>query len=206
MTRFITFEGIEGTGKSTIIKLLAEKLIQKQYPITLTREPGGSVTAEAIRRLVLESATNPIDPLTELLLMYAARKQHLEEIVKPALSEGRVVLCDRFYDASHAYQGAGRNLGQGQIDALDTWIVASTVPDLTLLFDAPIDICLQRIKKRQKKDRFDQESIAFYQRVQEAYRERARLFPERIQVIDASQPIHEVLSRVAKVVIALLEH
>ena len=193
MKGFITLEGIEGTGKSTVIKLLAEEIAKEKQQVLITREPGGSPTSEKIRSILLQKGSEVLDPTAELLLMYAARKQHLVEVIQPALAKGMIVLCDRFSDASHAYQGFGRGLPAERLDHLDSWVVGDCTPELTLLLDAPIDVCLARTKERKKQDRFDQESHAFFTRVQKGYYQRAEQFPHRVQVIDTQKPIKQVV-------------
>ncbi len=194
MKGFITLEGIEGTGKSTVIKLLADEIAKENLQVLITREPGGSPTSEKIRTILLQKGSEILDPTAELLLMYAARKQHLTEVIQPALAKGMVVLCDRFSDASHAYQGSGRGLPQDRLHHLDEWVVADCQPELTLLLDAPIDVCLGRTKERKKQDRFDKESLAFFTRVQQGYYQRAEQFPDRIHIIDTQKPIKEVVA------------
>lgn len=203
MKGFITLEGIEGTGKSTVIKLLADEIAKGNHQVLITREPGGSPTSEKIRTILLQKGSEVLDPTAELLLMYAARKQHLVEVIQPAIAKGMIVLCDRFSDASHAYQGAGRSLPQDRLQHLDEWVVADCQPELTLLLDAPIDVCLARTKERKKQDRFDKESHAFFTRVQQGYYQRAKQFPDRIRFIDTQQSVKKV---VAAAYAAVAEH
>ncbi|MEC8063603.1 MAG: dTMP kinase [Pseudomonadota bacterium] len=184
MSLFITLEGIEGTGKSTLIQTLAISLRDQDIPVTVTREPGGSPLAEKIRQVVLKKGSEHLNVKAELLLMYAARAQHIAETIQPALANGHVVLCDRYYDASHAYQGFGRGVDNKVLRDLDAIVVSSHTPDLTLLLDAPIDLCLDRTKKRKQSDRFDKESHIFFTQVQQGYRQRALDFPDRIVTIN----------------------
>ena len=200
MKGFVSLEGIEGTGKSTIIKMLADEIAKRNRQVLITREPGGSPTSEKIRTILLQKGSEVLDATAELLLMYAARKQHLVEVIQPALAKGMIVLCDRFSDASHAYQGSGRGLPQERLQHLDEWVVADCQPELTLLLDAPIDVCLDRTKERKKQDRFDKESHAFFTRVQQGYYHRAEQFPDRICIVDTQQPVKHVVAAAFTVV------
>jgi dTMP kinase len=185
---FITIEGIEGVGKSTAIKTAVDFLERHGLPVTRAREPGGTEIAEAIRQLLLSHYSEPMIPLTELLLMFAARAQHIEHVIKPALAAGQWVVCDRFSDASFAYQGGGRGLAMGTIANLAEWVQGDLTPTLTLLLDAPVEMALARIQARGKTDRIEQEAVSFFERVREAYLELARSHPERIKLVDASVP------------------
>jgi dTMP kinase len=190
--RFITLEGGEGAGKSTNLHYLRDRLQAAGRVVTVTREPGGTPLGEAIRGLLLDSGHTAMHADTELLLMFAAREQHLRERILPALARGEWVLCDRFTDATYAYQGGGRGLDLQRIARLESWVQAGFQPYRTLLFDLPVDIGMERAGQRGVLDRFEQEQAAFFERVRAAYLARAREFPERFRIIDASRELHEV--------------
>ena len=198
---FISIEGIEGSGKSTLVENLA-KSIESKRACLCTREPGGSAKAEKIRELVLADSMDKMDSHAELLLMYAARRQHIVDTIEPALSKGVWVLCDRFVDASYAYQAGGRNISKAVLKDLDKWIVASTMPDITLLLDAPVKQCVERIKLRSGNNRFDNEKYDFHNNVREMYLELAFLNGDRIKVIDASASTMDVLEQCLEVIYA----
>lgn len=189
---FITIEGVEGAGKSTAIQTLCQVLDAQGVDYVLTREPGGTEIAEAIRTALLQTYTETMCAETELLLMTACRYQHVEQVVKPALAQGKWVLSDRFLDASYAYQGGGRQLGAERIDGLYQWLSLGVEPDLTLLLDLPVEQGLERIAARGQKDRIEEEDIAFFERVRMAYHDRISLQPDRFCVIDASQSEQQV--------------
>jgi len=189
---FITVEGGEGVGKSTNIHFVAELLRAAGHEPLLTREPGGTALAEKIRQLLLAPADEPVCEMTELLLVFAARAQHLERVIKPALAEGRWVLCDRFTDATYAYQGGGRGLDQALIGRLEALVQNDLRPDLTLLLDAPVAVGKARADARGAPDRFESEQIAFFERVRAIYRQRAEAEPRRFCVVDAGQPLAAV--------------
>ncbi len=204
--KFITIEGTEGAGKSTALTFIAEHLKRCQIEVMLTREPGGTDRAEEIRRVLLQT-TNKEAMLaeTELLLMFAARAQHIRYSIRPALEAGRWVLSDRYVDASYAYQGGGRQLAIEQIAALDHWVVGELYPDLTLLLDVPAELGMMRAEKRgQPKDRIEQEQMAFFTRVREAYLERAKQDCHRIKIIDAGLPLQSVEEQIRHVINAFL--
>lgn len=189
-SKFITIEGIEGAGKSTAIKFIEEYLLSQGKRVLLTREPGGTPVAEEIRQLVLNpNAEEVIDPKTELLLMFAGRAQHLARLILPELSAGKWIVCDRFVDATYAYQCAGRGLDESWVTMLEKFVVGSLRPDLTLLLDLDPALGLARSRRRGPQDRFEQEKLEFFERVRQAYLDRARQEPERFRVIDASQPL-----------------
>ncbi len=190
--RFITLEGIEGVGKTTHLAFIADYLEARQYPVLITREPGGTKAGEAVREILLHGKEIRIDAMTELLLMFAARAQHLQEVVIPALAEGKIVLCDRFTDASYAYQGGGRGIAQADIRILEQLVQQELQPNLTLLFDASVQTGLSRAKKRSEADRFESETIAFFERVRQTYLERSRNKPDRIKIINAEQTLPAV--------------
>jgi dTMP kinase len=185
--RFITFEGIEGVGKSTQLAALARRIAAAGREVVLTREPGGTPFAERIRALVLGPAGEPVPAEAELLLMAAARAVHVANLVRPALARGAIVLCDRYTDATHAYQGAGRGLATDDIDALGAVATRGLAPDLTLLLDAPVAVALARARGRAGSgDRIEAETQAFFERARARYLERAAREPKRIRRIDAS--------------------
>ena len=183
---FITLEGIEGVGKSTQVNYLAELFKQLDRTVTITREPGGTLVGEAIRNILLNSKDLDISIETELLMMFAARAQHLHQIIKPALARNEVVICDRFTDASFAYQGAGRGIPKEKIKLLENWVQGELHPDLTFLLDAPVETGLERAGKRSKPDRFESESLAFFNVVRQEYLKIAAEEPDRVIVIDAT--------------------
>ena len=189
---FITLEGPEGAGKSTNREYLAQRLRDHGLDVVLTREPGGTPLAERIRELLLTPADEPMNSDTELLLVFAARAQHLAQVIRPALARGAVVLCDRFTDATYAYQGGGRGLAFQRIEQLEQFVQGEMRPDLTLIFDLPVAIGLSRAAARGRLDRFEQEGLGFFEAVRNAYLERARQKPQRYRVIDAGQSLTSV--------------
>lgn len=189
--RFITVEGIEGVGKSTNLGFVAGELRKAGHKVIETREPGGTALGEKIRELLLGPGAQ-ITPLTELLLMFAARAAHLDEVIRPALCSGKWVVCDRFTDASHAYQGGGRGLPAATIDTLATMVQGELRPDLTLLLDVPLDVSARRQAGRGPRDRFERESGEFFLRVRQVYLDLAAREPARIRMIDASRPLADV--------------
>lgn len=197
--KFITFEGIEGAGKSTQVIKLQKYLQEKNIDCILTREPGGTEVAEMIRGVLLDSQLPAMHSDTELLLMFAARAEHLQKKILPALKQGRWVLCDRFTDASYAYQGYGRGIDLQRLADLEQWVQGDVRPDLVLVFDLAVETGLERAGKRSEADRFEQETSAFFNRVREGYLERASQNPERYKVIDASQDEQSVWQQVRKV-------
>lgn len=190
--KFITLEGVEGVGKSTNLEVIKKFLELKEVEFIVTREPGGTPVAEEIRQLLLENREEKLYELSELLLIFAARSQHLEALIKPALNQGVWVLCDRFTDATYAYQGGGRNLSVDTIAALETLAQGELRPDLTFILDLDPEIGLDRASKRGALDRFEKEQVSFFQRVRATYLARALEEPERCRVIDAAAPIDEV--------------
>lgn len=189
---FITLEGPEGAGKSTNREYLAERLREHGRDVLLTREPGGTPLAEAIRELLLTPADEVMAADTELLLVFAARAQHLAQVICPALARGSVVLCDRFTDATYAYQGGGRGLSTERIAQLETFVQGALRPDLTLVFDLPIEIGMARATARGRLDRFEQEGRRFFDAVRHTYLERAAQAPERYRIVDAGQSLAQV--------------
>ena len=203
--RFITLEGGEGAGKSTQLQTVARCLTAVGIPFLTTREPGGTSRAEAIRGLLLSPGERePMASETELLLMFAARAQHVKQRIEPALAAGTWVLCDRFTDATRAYQGGGRGLDLSQIDALAAWVHGDCWPDLTLLLDVPAAQGLARAEKRSAKDRIEQEALAFFERVRAHYLAQAAAEPERFRVIDAAPAEAAVTAQVTAAVEAFL--
>lgn len=198
---FITLEGIEGAGKSTVARWVREWLGQRAIHATLTREPGGTPLAERVRQIVLERGAERLLPATETLLMFAARGIHVENLIRPALERGEWVICDRFTDATRAYQGAGRGIDPQWIESLAKQIQGGLQPDCTLLLDLPVSMGLERARSRQAgtADRFEAEAQAFFERVRAGYLELARREPRRIHVIDASVPLEAVKRRVISV-------
>lgn len=203
--RFITLEGGEGAGKSTQLQTVARCLTAAGIPFLTTREPGGTSRAEAIRGLLLSPGERePMASETELLLMFAARAQHVKQRIEPALAAGTWVLCDRFTDATRAYQGGGRGVDLSQIDALAAWVHGDCWPDLTLLLDVPAAQGLARAEKRSAKDRIEQEALAFFERVRTHYLAQAAAEPERFRVIDAAPAEAAVTAQVTAAVEAFL--
>ena len=197
--KFITVEGIEGVGKTTNIDFIHKLLLAAGHDVVLTREPGGTPLGEAIRSLLLNPDYTGMDSTCELQLMFAARAEHLAKVVWPALEQGQWVLCDRFTDATYAYQGGGRGIDSGVIAKLETLVQGDFRPDLTLLLDVPVEIGLARAGKRGALDRFEQEKVAFFERVRAAYLEMAARSPQRYRVIDASQPLGDVQQQLAAI-------
>ena len=193
--QFITIEGIECVGKSTNAKFIENTLNKKGYKTLVTREPGGSGVGEKIRNILLFENKETLSPMTELLLLFAAREKHINEIIKPALRQGIWVICDRFTDASFAYQGFGRELGFDKVNALKSLIQKDFEPELTILLDAPLEIITSR-RKLNPNDRFESEDKAFFERVRNGYLELANIFDERVKVIDASKDIKEVQDQI----------
>lgn len=200
---FISLEGPDGAGKSTVLQEVLAKIgpeMKAQYLVT--REPGGSKIAEKIREIILDPTNDKMDDRTEALLYAAARSQHAEEIIKPALKEGKVVFSDRFVDSSLAYQGAGRDLGINEVKTINDFATGGLEPDLTLFFDINPEIGLKRIKKLRpdNEDRLEQEKLAFHEKVYAGYKEIEKKAPNRIKTIDASQPIEQVVTETIDVI------
>jgi dTMP kinase len=197
--RFLTVEGIEGVGKSTQVARLSQGLNERGIAHVVTREPGGTPLAERVRDIVLNSRDEAVPPVAELLLMFAARAVHLANLVEPNLRAGRWVVCDRFIDATYAYQGGGRQLSVEAIRPLETLVLGSRRPDLTVLLDVPVQQALQRARQRNAgaaADRFESERAEFFERVRAVYLERAAAEPDRIAVIDARRSVDEVAARI----------
>ncbi len=181
---FISFEGIDGAGKSTQLEWVAQLLAGRGAAVTVTREPGGTALGEQLRDILLHS-NDAVLPETEALLMFAARSEHIDKVIRPALERGEVVLCDRFTDATIAYQGGGSGVDIDKLVALEHWVQGDLQPDLTLYFDLPVEVAKHRINDLRKADRFEREADGFFERVRLAYLARARAHPQRIRVIDA---------------------
>ena len=190
--RFITIEGVEGAGKSTIRMLIHEKLNSLSIDHILTREPGGTAIAENIREILLRKQEEIMCAETELLLVFAARAQHIKKVIQPALEQGSWVVSDRFTDASYAYQGAGRGIPQEDITRLERFVQHGLQPDLTFLLDISIEQGFERIAKRSEKDRIEAETIDFFNRIRNCYLKRAQLFPQRFRVVNAAQDLNSI--------------
>jgi dTMP kinase len=190
---FVTFEGIEGVGKSTQVALAAQVLAERGRELIITREPGGTPVAERVREVLLATDLPAMAPLTELMLMFAARAEHLASAILPALNRGAIVLCDRFHDATYAYQGGGRGMALSDIAVLEKLVIGANAPNLTVLLDAPVGVALARAAARRgQADRFEQEREDFFERVRATYLARAAAEPARFRVIDADRPLNEV--------------
>ncbi len=193
--RFITLDGIDGAGKSTNLAVMKAWFEKHKLPVLFTREPGGTPAGEALREILLNPATQ-VSLRTETLLMFAARQQHLETVILPALKNGTHVVSDRFTDATFAYQGGGRGVPLQDIATLEHWVQGDFRPDLTLLLDVPLEVSMARINQTREKDRFEQEAAEFFNRVHEVYLRRAAKQPERYAVIDSSQSLDAVKTQI----------
>jgi len=207
MSKFITFEGVDGAGKSTHLAWFAEALRQRCHDVVVTREPGGTPLGEQLREILLNQ---PMSIGTEALLMFAARLEHVEQVIKPALHAGKWVISDRFSDASFAYQGGGRGLDWDKLSQLEQWVHADLQPDLTLFFDVPVEVARQRLRSPDNTrpnnvslDRFEQEQADFFERVRAGYHRRVRQNPQRYIVIDAAQSIDVIKQKLEEIVISL---
>jgi dTMP kinase len=205
--RFITLEGSEGCGKSTNLEYIRGWLERTGKAVVVSREPGGTPLGEAIRGLLLDHRNGEMCDDTELLLMFAARAQHLHEVVRPAVAGGKWVLCDRFTDATYAYQGGGRGISMERIATLERWVQGELRPDLTILLDIPVEEGLVRASGRSEPDRFEREQAAFFERVRRTYLDRAASEPQRFRVVDASLPLEQVQAQLDKLLMGyLVEH
>ncbi len=203
---FITVEGSDGAGKTTHIPFLEQLLNEAGLEVVVTREPGGTRLGEELREILLHQPDNPICGDTELLLMFAARVEHLERVIFPAVRSGKCVLCDRFTDATYAYQGGGRGVDESRIAMLEEWAQNGYQPDLTLVFDVPVEVGLSRTRSREEQpDRFEQEKPAFKELVRLAYHDRARRYPDRIKLVDSSRSIEETQDILVQHIKAILE-
>lgn len=198
--KFITFEGIDGAGKSTHVGSVAEQLRALGRTVITTREPGGTALGEKLRALLLEE---PMHLETEALLMFASRREHIAQVIEPALARGDWVISDRFTDASFAYQGGGRKLSLNKLSVLEQWVHPHLQPDLTLLFDVPLEVARQRLDANRTLDKFEKEKEAFFSATRAVYLQRAAQFPERIRVIDSTQPIEAVSLQIEKLIAEL---
>jgi len=201
---FITLEGCEGVGKTSNMEFIKSILKQKNIDFIETREPGGTALGEALRGMLLGEDFKGMADDTELMLMFASRAEHVAQIIKPALAKGQWVLCDRFTDATYAYQGGGRQLDVSRIAKLENWVLGDLRPDLTLLLDAPIAVGRERAGKRSTPDRFEQELDDFFNRVREAYLARAKAEPQRMKVVDATGDLASVQQKIKKIFNTLL--
>jgi dTMP kinase len=188
---FITVEGIDGAGKTTHVAWLVAYFRARGRPVIATREPGGTPLGEALRKLLVGS-DHPIHPETEALLMFAARREHLARIILPALAQDQVVVCDRFTDATFAYQGWGRGVSLAKLEVLEQWVQGALQPDLTLFFDVPVDVGHERMRRDRPLDRFEREPADFFERARSGYLDRAARYPGRFRVIDSTQSIAEI--------------
>lgn len=203
--KFISIEGIEGAGKSTQISFIRDFLEAQGKRVVVSREPGGTELGEQIRELLLAPREAGMSEDAELLLMFAARAEHIHQVIKPALERGDWVLCDRFVDATFAYQGGGRGIDRDRIETISDWTLKGIQTDLTLLFDLPVAVGQSRvIKRQQEKDRFEQEKAAFFEKIRDCYLQRAKAEPERIKCIDASRNIEAIQSQLSQILKALL--
>jgi dTMP kinase len=198
--KFITLEGVDGAGKSTHIPKIAQLLQARGKQVLLTREPGGTPLGEKLRELLLHESMHPE---TESLLMFAARREHIEQVIRPALERGAYVISDRFTDASFAYQCGGRGVSADKIGQLEQWVQGDFQPDLTLLFDVPVAVSTQRLAGARNPDRFEQENADFFERIRNAYLARANRFPQRFRVIDSGQTIPDIHAELENILSAI---
>ena len=199
--KFITFEGIDGAGKSTHLAWAADLLRGHGVSVVMSREPGGTILGEKLRQMLL-AGEQRIHPETETLMMFTARRQHLEEVIRPALQRGDWVLCDRFTDASFAYQGGGRGVAKQKLEDLERWVHPDLQPDLTLLFDVSAEIGQSRVARIKSPDRFEREDVEFFGRVRNAYLERQQQWPKRIVGIDGSKPVADIQREIEQLILA----
>ena len=202
----ITVEGIEGVGKSTNSEFIRTVLQDMDVPVRVTREPGGTALGEDIRHLLLGHRHDGMADETELLLMFAARSEHLARVIRPALASGTWIVCDRFTDATYAYQGGGRGIDSSRIEILENWVQGALRPDLTLLLDVPVAVGLARAGgRRQKADRFEMQEQDFFEKIRACYLRRAESSPQRFRVIDTTMPIEQVQTRLRNVLMAYVK-
>ena len=200
--RFITLEGIDGAGKSTHLEWIVQFLESRGIGVKSTREPGGTELGERVRELILRGGAG-LNPETETLLMFAARREHIDKVIEPSLASGSWVVCDRFTDATFAYQSAGSGVSGSKVEQLEQWVQEGLEPDATILLDVAPEIGLARAVRGKRPDRFESEQIAFYERVRQAYLERARAAPSRISVIDASRPLADIQKKLEVILSAV---
>jgi dTMP kinase len=198
--KFITLEGMDGAGKSTHIPTIIAALESKGIDVVSTREPGGTALGEQLREILLHY---PMDPETEALLMFAARKEHIATVIEPALASGKYVVSDRFSDASYAYQSGGRGVRADKIEQLEAWVHPELQPDLTILFDVPVEISVARLADARAPDKFERQSATFFTSIRNAYLQRAKNAPERFRVIDGSQSIDQVKKTVLQAIVGI---
>jgi dTMP kinase len=198
MAKFITLEGIEGVGKTSNLEFIQQLLTAAGHDCVVTREPGGTALGESLRALLLQHSQEQMSPDAELLLMFAARAEHLSKVIRPALAQGRTVLCDRFTEATYAYQGGGRGLDRNKIAQLENWVQDDLRPDLTLILDAPVAVGRERAGKRSAPDRIETEQDTFFEQVRAAYQQLAHEHPWRICLIDAAQPLSQVQETISQ--------
>ena len=196
---FITLEGIEGAGKSTMVNFVENSLIKAGHDVVKTREPGGTAIGEQIREILVKNENYTLTWDTELLLVFSARAQHIQEVILPALSSGKIILCDRFTDASYAYQGGGRGIDASRINLLEKWVQGDLRPNLTLLFDLDVSIGMQRTKKRSDADRFEREEINFFEKIRNTYLERAKNEPQRFRIINSASSLENVKEQIVTI-------
>ncbi|MGH1371521.1 MAG: dTMP kinase [Cellvibrionaceae bacterium] len=197
--KFITLEGTEGVGKTTNLEFMKEWLTEAGITFTVSREPGGTPLAEELREMLLQKRAEPVDATAELLMIFAARAQHLNQVIRPALARGEWVLCDRFTDATYAYQGAGRGLSTEVIESLESLVQKELRPDLTVVLDIDVETGLQRAGQRAELDRFESEAVEFFHRVRAGYQARVAAAPQRYRVVNAGQTLPEVQRDIAVV-------
>lgn len=199
--RFITLEGIEGVGKTSQVGVVADALRAEGHAVVVTREPGGTALGERVRAVLLDKTLPAMAAMTELLLVFAARAEHLDKVIRPALAAGQWVVCDRFTDATYAYQGGGRGLSQAHIERLEALVQDGLQPDLTLLLDAPVEVALGRARARGEGDRFESERAEFFTRIRDAYLARAAAAPQRFRVVDATPAFDTVSAALRRVLL-----
>jgi len=200
--RFITLEGIDGAGKSTHLSFIADLLTRRGVSVRVTREPGGTRLGEKLRELLLDPKQT-VHPDTETLLLFAARQEHLHSVIRPALAAGQCVVCDRFTDATFAYQGWGRGIDLTKLETLESWVQGQLQPDLTLYFDVPTQVARERIEATRTRDRFEQEQQAFFERVRNGYLDRAARHPHRIRILDSQRPLTDIQKELESILIRI---
>jgi len=200
--RFITLEGIDGAGKSTHLSFIADLLTRRGVSVRVTREPGGTRLGEKLRELLLDPKQT-VHPDTETLLLFAARQEHLHSVIRPALAAGQCVVCDRFTDATFAYQGWGRGIDLTKLETLESWVQGQLQPDLTLYFDVPTEVARERIEATRTRDRFEQEQQAFFERVRSGYLDRAARHPHRIRILDSQRPLTDIQKELESILIRI---